>query len=327
MLATRLGARGPALWALAAYAAGLPLVAAAPSVMALAAVLFAMGLANGILDVAMNVEGVAVERRGGRRVLGSMHAAFSFGGMAGAGLGGGAAAAGMGPEMHLTLVAAVVLVGAAVATAGLPATCPVRCAEQPFGRPSRRLVLLAAVGFCVLLGEGSVADWSAVYLNEGTGASEGLAAAGLAVFSLAMAFGVRRRQGGRGGERAVVIRTGALLAAAGLGMGLVVTEPAAGIAGYAVMGVGLSACFPLVLAAAAQGSENAEAASIAVVSGAGYIGLTVVPAMIGVLSDAAGLRQALLLVVALALVASALAGAAEPDDGPSVGYRDPRVPG
>ncbi len=87
-------------------------------------------------------------------------------------------------------------------------------------------------------------------------------------------------------------------------------EPAAGIAGYALMGVGLSACFPLVVAASARGSGDAEAASIAMVSGAGYVGLTAGPAAIGLLSDAAGLRQALLLVVALALVASALAGAA-----------------
>ena len=166
----------------------------------------------------------------------------------------------------------------------------------------------------MLLAEGSVTDWSAVYLNEGTGASEGLAAAGLAVFSLTMAIG--RLAGDRTAERfsaPVVIRVGTLLAAAGLGLGLAVAEPATGIAGYALMGIGLSACFPLVIAASARGSGDAEAASIAMVSGAGYVGLTAGPATIGLLSDAAGLRQALLLVVALALVASALAGAARAD--------------
>ena len=166
----------------------------------------------------------------------------------------------------------------------------------------------------MLLAEGSVTDWSAVYLNEGAGASEGLAAAGLSVFSLTMALG--RLAGDRVAERwgaAAVIRAGTALAAVGLGLALAVAEPPAGIAGYALMGVGLSACFPLVVAASARGSGNAEAASIAMVSGAGYVGLTAGPAAIGLLSDAAGLRQALLLVVALALVASALAGAARGD--------------
>jgi len=315
-LAARLGARAPSLWGLAGYAIGLPVAAAAPSVAALAAVLFAMGLANGILDVAMNVEGVAVERRLGRRVLSSMHAAFSFGGMTGAGLGGVAAAAGLEAEPHLAIVAGLMLAGGAVAARGLPAPRAERRTAKSFVRPTRRLALLGAVAFCVLLAEGSVTDWSAVYLNEGTGASEGLAAAGLSVFSLTMAFG--RLAGDRVAEALtapVVIRGGTLLAAAGLGLGLAVAEPAAGIAGYAVMGVGLSACFPLVVAASAQGSGNAEAASIALVSGAGYVGLTAGPAMIGLLSDAAGLRQALLVVVALAVVASVLAGPAAREDG------------
>ncbi|HEX5911105.1 MAG TPA: MFS transporter [Thermoleophilaceae bacterium] len=313
-MAAKLGARWPSLIGLAVYALGLPVAAAAPSVAALAAVLFVMGLANGVLDVAMNVEGVAVERRRGRRVLSSMHAAFSFGGMTGAGLGGLAAAAGLDAEVHLAVVAGLMLVGGAVAATGLPAPRPDRSRARAFVRPDRRLALLGAVAFCVLLAEGSVTDWSAVYLNEGTGASEGLAAAGLSVFSLTMAIG--RLAGDRTAERfsaPAVIRAGTLLAATGLGLGLAVAEPALGIAGYALMGIGLSACFPLVIAASARGSGDAEAASIAIVSGAGYVGLTAGPATIGLLSDAVGLRQALLLVVALALVASALAGAARAD--------------
>ncbi len=63
MLSARLGAKWPGLGGLALYALGLPAAAAAPSVAALAGVLFLMGLANGVLDVAINVEGVAVERR------------------------------------------------------------------------------------------------------------------------------------------------------------------------------------------------------------------------------------------------------------------------
>ena len=67
-----------------------------------------MGLTNGVLDVAINVEGAALERRRGRRMLASMHAAFSFGAMTGAGGGAIAAAAGLEPALHLALVTATV---------------------------------------------------------------------------------------------------------------------------------------------------------------------------------------------------------------------------
>jgi MFS family permease len=307
-LVQRFGARGPALAGAVGYAAGLPVAALAPSVALLAATLFAISFSNGLLDVAINVEGVAVEGRLGRRVLSSMHAAFSFGAMTGAGGGALAAAAGMEPEAHLALVAAVSLAAAFAAAGGLAADRPAGPRGPSFARPSRTLLALGAAAFCVLLAEGSVTDWSAVFLADEAGAGEALAATGLAVFSLLMATG---RLGGdalaeRFGARAVV-RTGGLLAAAGLTVALVTAEPAPSIVGFGLMGAGLSATFPLIVAAAARTEGVQEAPAIAAVSGLGYVGLMAGPATIGVLSDGAGLRSALALVVALCLVAAVLA--------------------
>jgi MFS family permease len=310
-LAARYGARGPGLMGQVVYALGLPAAAAAPSVPALAGVLFAMGLANGVLDVAINVEGVAVERRMGRRVLASMHAFFSFGGMTGAAIGGLAAAAGVGPVPHLAAMAAAILAACALTAPGLPAPQVEERGARRLARPSRALVALGAAAFCVLLAEGSVTDWSAVFLRDGTGASEGLAAAGLTAFSLSMA--ASRLAGDRVADRlgpGLTVRAGGVVAAAGLGLGLALAVPGAGIAGYAVMGLGLGACFPLIVAASAALGPGEEAASIAAVSGAGYVGLTAGPASIGLLSDAAGLRQALLLVLILCLAATLVGGAA-----------------
>ena len=161
----------------------------------------------------------------------------------------------------------------------------------------------------MLLAEGSVTDWSAVYLNDEAGASEALAAGGLTAFSLAMAVG--RLSGDRLAERlgpVAVVRVGGLLAAAGLAAALATAEPAPGIAGFAVMGLGLAAAFPLVIAAAARAQGTEEAAAIAAVSGTGYVGLTAGPATIGLLADAGGLRTALVVVVVLCVAAAALAG-------------------
>ena len=177
-----------------------------------------------------------------------------------------------------------------------------------FARPSRALLALGAAAFCVLLAEGSVTDWSAVFLNDEAGASEALAAAGLAVFSLAMALG--RLAGDGLAERfgaAAVVRVGSLLAAGGLAAGLAFAAPAAAIAGFTLMGAGLSGAFPLIVGAAARAGGEAEAPAIAAVSGAGYVGLMAGPATIGLLSEAASLRAALILVVALCIVCAGLA--------------------
>ncbi len=308
-LVVRRGGRAAALVGTVGYAAGLPLAALAPSVALLAAVLFCMGLTNGVLDVAINVEGAALERSRGRRMLASMHAAFSFGAMTGAGGGAIAAALGLEPALHLALVTATVSAVAAYVWPGLPPDDAGGAAGPAFARPSKRLLALGATAFCVLLAEGSVTDWSAVFLNDEAGASEALAAGGLTVFSLAMATG--RLAGDRLAERlgpVAVVRWGGLLAAAGLGTALATAEPAPGIAGFAVMGLGLAGAFPLVVAAAARGQGAEEAAAIAAVSGTGYVGLMAGPATIGLLADAGGLRTALVLVVVLCVAAAALAG-------------------
>ena len=294
------------------YAGGLPLTALAPSVAALAAVLFAMGLANGLLDVAINVMGVEVERSRGRRMLASMHAAFSFGVMTGAAGGAIAAAARLGPEPHLAGVAAIAAVVAVLTLRTLPRRGTAR-GGPAIVRPSRALVALGGAAFCVLLAEGSVTDWSAVFLDDEAGSGEALAAVGLATFSLFMALG--RLRGDRLAERfgpVGVVRFGGVLAASGLALALATAVPAVGIAGFALMGAGLAAAFPLIVGAAARAGGEAEAPAIAAVSGAGYVGLMAGPATIGLLSDLAGLRSALLVVVVLCLVAAALAGSLGP---------------
>lgn len=309
LLVVRRGGRAAAIVGSLLYAGGLPLAAAAPSVELLALVLFAMGLANGVLDVAINVMGVSVERRSGRRMLASMHAAFSFGAMAGAGCGAAAAVAGLLPVAHLAGVAAAV----AIMTLAVASRLPREAADHrgpAFARPSRRLAALGAAAFCVLLAEGSVTDWSAVFLNDVAGAGEATAAVGLTVFSLAMALG---RLGGdsltqRFGPVAMV-RGGGVLAAGGLAFTLGTATPLLGMAGLIIMGAGLAATFPLIVGAAAATPGEAEAPAIAAVSGAGYVGLMAGPATIGLLSDAAGLRSALVVVVVLCLVASGLAAA------------------
>lgn len=275
---------------------------------ALALATLAVGFANGMLDVSMNVEGLVVERASGKRIFNSLHAAFSFGALSGALVGGLAAAAGLDPLAHLAIVTGA---GAAVA-ALLVRWLPPADGEPPprgprFARPSRRLAALGVVAFCALLAEGAVFDWSGIFMRSEADAAVGLAPAGLAAFNLAMGFGrlladpVTARAGS-----VRVGRAGALLAAAGLGAALLLATPPTAIAGFAVMGIGLAALFPLAVRAAGYDPAIAGPA-VAAVSSLGYVGFLTGPPMIGMLAELLGLGGALALVCGLLCVAAALA--------------------
>ena len=262
-----------------------------------------VGAANGVLDIAMNAQGVAVERGLAKRLFSSLHAAFSFGALFGGAAAAAAASAGIEPLPHLAVNAAVAAAAALVLARGL-----VRVEGTPggprFARPSRRLAALGVIAFCALLAEGSVYDWSGVYLSSEAGAAPGVAPLGLAAFSLTM--GIGRLAGDAVAERAgsgTVVWAGALVGALGMALALARPLPAFAIVGFALLGAGLSVVFPLTLRAAGVHGDGAGPA-LAAVSTVGYVGFLAGPPLIGLLADAAGLRAALALVSALCLVAA-----------------------
>lgn len=293
-----------------ALAAVLPLPALAPTPLAFGVALAALGACNGALDIAMNAQGIAVERRSPRRVYASFHAALSFGAVAGAAGAGAVAAVGVSPAVHLAALGAILIVAAHCAGRGLlPAHLDAGAAGPTFAAPSRALAALGVVAFSCLLAEGAVFDWSAVYLRGTLDAGEAMAAAGLAAFSLTM--GIGRLTGDRLADRlgpVVLARGGAALAGGSFALALVAASPPAAIAGFALLGAGLAAVFPLALAAAAARVPHAPTApAIAAVSTAGYLGLVCGPPTIGLLSGVVGLVGALALLVALCGVVVLLA--------------------
>jgi len=311
----------PAVGAIIARRGSRPLVAAAPLYLAamvlpalavntltLLAALTVLGAANGALDISMNAQGLVVERAVGRRLFSSLHAAFSFGALAGAMLAAAVAGLGVPTLPHLAATAAIGAVAALVIARGLLPDRPDGDRPAPrVARPSWRLATYGAIAFCVLLAEGAVFDWSGIYLATELQTGAGLAPIGLAAFSLTM--GVGRLLGdpasGRFGD-AFVAGLGAVLAATGLGLALATDIVAAAIAGFAAMGLGLAAVFPLALRAAARNTDT-SAPDLAAVSTVGYLGFLLGPPAIGALAELSSLRMALLLVCGVCLVAAALA--------------------
>ena len=167
-------------------------------------------------------------------------------------------------------------------------------------------MLLGLVAFAAFIGEGALADWSAIYVGDVVGAGPTVSAAAFTAFAVGLTLSrlvmdrVVRRFGA-----VPVVRAAAAAAAASLGLGLAVPEPVPALAACALFGMATAPIVPLAFSAAGNlGREGALGWVVA----AGYTGGVLGPAAIGLLSDAGGLRVALLVVVAAALLVVPLAG-------------------
>jgi MFS family permease len=287
----------------------LPLLPLAPTMALLMLALFVFGIAFGLLDVSMNVQAVAVEERHGLPIMSSFHGVFSVGGLLGAASAGVVAGLGVEPFPHLLAIGLLLLVLVTGTGRFLLETTAQQGEGAAIALPSRSLLGLGVLGFCVLLAEGAVADWSAVYLENVLGSSAAIAAAGYAAFSVAMAA---MRFAGDALTLQIgpvwMVRSGGLLAGLGLGGALLIDTVPAMVAGFMGMGVGLAAAFPIALSAAGRIPGLAPGAAISAVTTAGYTGLLTGPALIGFIADGAGLRAAMMVVAVLSLLSAVLAG-------------------
>jgi MFS family permease len=328
-LVGRFGSRTVTRASAVAFCGALPLPILSPSLPLVALALVALGACNGLLDVSMNTQAAAVERRYGRALMSSFHALFSVGGVVGAALAAAALAAGVGDAAHVLIATLVAL---AMAGAALPSLVPSDPShERPgpvFVRPSGVLLGLGALAFLGLLAEGAMADWSAVYLHDTLAAAPAVAATGFAAFSLAMAagrFAGDRLVDGFGAGR--VVRVSSTVAAIGLAAALLLGSPAAGIVGFGLVGVGIANIIPVLFGAAARVPGIEPGRGLAAVATTGYLGFLAGPPLIGVVADAVGLGPGLALVSAacslVALGAGMLSRAAPIREGLASRSADP----
>lgn len=314
-LVTRYGSKRVTTWS----TVGFCLALIAPSLAINAATLFAAltiyGAMAGANDVSINSQAVALESSLGMPTMSRFHAMFSIGAMIGASLGGLVAAHGVTPRLHLAF-ASMLLLSISICTAplllGTDGNSKAGSHRLSLRRVPGVLLVLTLIGFCMFLSEGAMADWTAVYLKQDLVAGSGMAAAGYAVFSAGMA--IFRLLGDAFTKHlgpVLTVRSGALLAAAGLTLALVASSPGWALPGLALTGAGFSVIVPLVFGAGGRVTSLPRGAGIAIVSGSGYIGFLFGPPLIGFIAQLTSLRSALFLVVALSLFAAALAKAVQ----------------
>jgi MFS family permease len=321
----RIGPRRATHLLLALWCLALVLPAFAGSLPVLCMCLLVFGAVCGMADIAMNAQGVELERRAGRSVMSSLHGLWSVGGFAAAGIGSLAAHADVDVRVHFAVVSAVLLVLGQVMCRLLPADPPATeaaDADRPprFALPTGIVLVVGVVAFCAVFAEVAGSDWAAVYLRDVLGAGHATAAFGYGVFAFAMA--VCRLTGDRAIRRlgpARTVRIGALLGMAGAA--LIVWSPGQPVAmiGFGLLGIGVAVVVPIAFAVAgrlpsAGGAGRAIAGVATIAYGAGLAA----PGAIGGIASLSSLRVSFVLVgvlvTAVMLAAGVLRGrATDPD--------------
>ncbi len=309
---SRAGSRRVGVVAGAGYVVALALPSLAGGLGTLLAAMCALGATSGMLDVAMNAQGVTVERAYPRRIFSSLHAAFSFGVLAGALSGGLVAEAGVPLTAHL--VATGGLVGAAFAAA-FPVFLPdgeggrtararrgLRAADRPAARARRRRALHAARrGRAQRLERGLPGRRPRRRPRARGGRPRGVL--GRDGRGPAVGDPLAERIGG-----ARLARSGLLVAAAGFAGAALAPGAAAALAAFVTLGLGLAAVYPLCLRLATEQPGVSAAGAIAAVTTTGYTGFLAGPPLVGFIAEAASLRTSLAAVGLLCLTATALIG-------------------
>ncbi|MFG2806807.1 MFS transporter [Streptomyces massasporeus] len=284
--------------------------------------LAAFGLAVGVLDASMNMLGVSLQRSYGRSIMLSFHAAYSLGGIAGASL------AWVGAHWHLALWVSylpVVLVLLPVVLVGSRWYVDDRGgavgeAEKPAGEGQvlvfKWLLPLCLVMTVAYIGDSTVSNWSAKYLQDVLGSSEQMATVPYNVYMVTTLLG--RAIGDLGVRRfgaVAVVRGGALVAAGGFAV--VAGAPGAwvGMLGFTLLGLGLCVLVPQTFAAAGRLFPGASDAAVARLNVFNYVGFLIGSPLVGALGDLWSYRGAMLVPMVLVLVTLVYARsfAAQPD--------------
>ncbi|WP_449352477.1 MFS transporter [Streptomyces shaanxiensis] len=284
-------------------------VGAGDSMAELGVSLAAFGLAVGMLDASMNMLGVSLQRAYGRSIMLSFHAVFSLGGIVGASL------AWVGAHWHLALFVSYLpvvvvllplcLVGSRWYVDGEGAAVAEEAgkAEGGDGIVFKLLLPLCLVMTFAYIGDSTVSNWSAKYLQDVLGSSEQLATVPYNVYMVTTLVG--RAIGDFGVRRfgaVAVVRLGALVAAGGFAVVAVAPGAWVGMLGFTLLGVGLCVLVPQTFAAAGRLFPGASDAAVARLNVFNYVGFLVGSALVGALGDAWSYRGAMLVPMVLVLV-------------------------
>lgn len=306
-LTAHYGCRPVIIWATIVLCAVLALLSTVVWLPGLVIAVIIFGASMGMLDCAMNIQSVIVEKNSGQALQSGFHGLYSVGGIVGAGAMTALLTFGLDPLIAALCIVATVL-GSLYKAAPSLLTYGTERGGPMFAVPRGIVLFLGALCFIVFLTEGAMLDWSAVFLVSNRGLEPSIAGLGYASFAAAMTVG--RLTGDAivsklGGVRVVAL--GGLCAAAGMIVSLGIDGWAASLIGYALVGAGCSNIVPVIFTAVGRQQRMPQAVAIPAVISMGYAGILIGPVFIGAVAHLSTLSFALGCVSVLLVFVSATA--------------------
>ncbi|MFJ6691991.1 MFS transporter [Streptomyces sp. NPDC091294] len=330
ILVRRFGSARVAVGGTLLTGAGILAAGLADSVVVFAGALFLAGAMDAFTDVAQNAHGLRVQRRYGRSIINSFHATWSIGAVTGGSMAAAAIALGVARGPHLLFSAAVFAVAACVALRyclpgpetdtepaaetgaedSAPSPVRARAAGLHTGWVLAALVLIATAGTLV---EDAGMSWATLYLADSLHATAALAASGYVALVGAQFVGriVGDRLVDRFGQRTVA-RSGALIAAVGMGLALAVPTVPGTVLGFAAAGFGVATLVPAAMHEADELPGLKPGSGLTLVSWLMRLGFLLSPPVVGLVADATSLRVGLLVVPLAGLLVLLCAGVLQP---------------
>ena len=307
-IVARLGARKTAFITVLGTSASLALVPWMGVTPLVFAVLLCEGLLAGALEINLNVEIDRIEAQLGRGVMNRAHGFWSLGFFVTALISSAIRQAGISMQLHLALTFTFVLIVGSLVIAGMR-NAPARpMQDHPeaghIALPTFGLLPLCVIGIAAFLVEGAGIDWSAIYMRDVFHVEPFIGGLGLTLFTFFMALArlFADRFVDRFGSRSVALSL-LLLSTAGLCAVWLAPHPNVALLGFAFMGAGCSAVYPLAVSAAAQRTDRPAHVNVAALGQMSFVVFFLAPPLLGFVAEHAGIRTAYLVCIPVILAA------------------------
>lgn len=312
-LVSRYGSRKVLTLAAVLYPAALVGLGSVGTVWALSAGLFCFGIASNLCNIAVNTQGVDVERLYGRSIMATFHGLWSLAGFTGGLISVWMVAGDISPFFHFCIICGITLVlllsmrGALVPRDVRPAG---KKEKQVFTKPEKFVVLLGVMAFGSMVCEGTMFDWSGVYFEQVIQPPKDLVRLGYVACMCTMALGrfIADKLITRWGAVRVV-RVCGLTITTGLLLAVLFPHITVATIGFLLVGFGISATVPICYSMAGRSKKMLPGVALATVSTIGFFGFLLGPPVIGFMAQALSLRWAFALIACIGLVIALLAPA------------------
>lgn len=298
---TKIGSRRLLIGALLVYATALVTLGLAQNTFQLIICLVCFGFSSNAVNIAVNTQAVAAEELYKRPILASFHGLWSLAGFTGAGIGTFMIANNIAPVYHFLLMLIVIAAGVGIAARYLKDD-KVASAGPAFVMPDKSLIKLGIIAFCSMICEGAMFDWSVIYFKKVVLAPSALVGIGFTAFMATMASGrfIADWFAHRFGLKRTLQISGSLTAT-GLIIAVIFPYVYTAIAGFLLVGAGVSSVVPMVYSAAGKSKTMLPGVALAAVSTIGFLGFLIGPPVIGFIAGIATLRASFVLIALMGL--------------------------